>query len=94
MAAAKPGVGRNVYIDLGANWANTLRLHEDIVRDYNLRARLRTDSEGVPRPFEVYAFEAAPHIATYGDAGDEGLETSDDGLIRSSIWNDAYCVDA
>lgn len=67
--------GRNIYIDLGANWANTLRLHEDIVRDYNLRGRLRTGRDGAPRPFEVYAFEAAPHIQPYVAAFAEHLNS-------------------
>ena len=40
--------GRNVYLDLGANWANTLRLYHDF---YPQKRK---------EPWEVYAFEASP----------------------------------
>lgn len=49
-----PGVPRHVYIDLGANWANTLRLYRD----------LYAPTKG---PWEVYAFEASPLIQPYLD---------------------------
>jgi len=46
---------RQVYIDLGANWANTLRLYEDI-----------GDAAWInKKPWEVYAFEASPFIQPY-----------------------------
>lgn len=48
-----PKVQRRVYIDLGANWANTLRLYRDIPLPI---------SRG---PWEVYAFEASPFIQPY-----------------------------
>lgn len=44
---------RRVFIDLGANWANTLRLFEDI-------GTKRSET-----PWEVYAFEASPFIQPY-----------------------------
>jgi len=44
--------GRNIYLDLGANWANTMRLYKDFA------------SERVG-PWEVYAFEASPLIQPY-----------------------------
>jgi FkbM family methyltransferase len=47
------GGQRRVYIDLGANWANTLRLYRDIGHD-----------KGVG-PWEVYAFEASPFMHLY-----------------------------
>lgn len=43
---------RNVYLDMGANWANTLRLYRDFA----------TERSG---PWEVYAFEASPFIQPY-----------------------------
>lgn len=46
-------VPRRVYLDLGANWANTLRLFEDI------------GTERTKAPWEVYAFEASPFIQPY-----------------------------
>jgi hypothetical protein len=50
--------GRRVFIDLGANWANTLRLYED------LPPQLAGTSDA---PWEVYAFEASPLITPYVD---------------------------
>jgi len=44
---------RRVYIDLGANWANTMRLFEDI------------GAKRAEKPWEVYAFEASPFIQPY-----------------------------
>ncbi|CAE8585563.1 unnamed protein product [Polarella glacialis] len=55
-AARYPGI-RHVYIDAGANWANTLRLYEDIAGEGHGKAT-----------YEVYAFEANPYIATYVDS--------------------------
>jgi len=47
------GTRRNVFLDMGANWANTLRLWRDVVAD------------GREKPWEVYAFEASPLIQPY-----------------------------
>jgi hypothetical protein len=44
---------RRIYIDLGANWANTLRLFEDI-------GEKRSET-----PWDVYGFEASPLIQPY-----------------------------
>ena len=47
------GATRHVYVDMGANWANTLRLWHDM---------------GKAKPgshWEVYAFEASPLIQPY-----------------------------
>ena len=57
--AEKCGTGpRRVFIDLGANWCNTLRLYEDLV-----------DKETTlpDAPWEIFAFEASPLIAPYAD---------------------------
>jgi hypothetical protein len=48
---------RQIYLDLGANWANTLRLFEQLA-----------PPERHARPWEVYAFEASPLIQPYVDA--------------------------
>mmetsp|Transcript_8252 Transcript_8252/g.19408 ORF Transcript_8252/g.19408 Transcript_8252/m.19408 type:complete len:379 (+) Transcript_8252:37-1173(+) len=47
---------RLVYIDMGANWANTLRLYYDIA-----------PKELRDRAWEIYAFEASPIIQPYVD---------------------------
>ena len=44
---------RRVYIDAGANWANTLQLYRDIAPNAS------------NQPFEVYAFEASPLITPF-----------------------------
>eukprot|EP00928_Gymnodinium_smaydae_P009251 TRINITY_DN13421_c0_g1_i1.p1 TRINITY_DN13421_c0_g1~~TRINITY_DN13421_c0_g1_i1.p1 ORF type:complete len:340 (-),score=65.28 TRINITY_DN13421_c0_g1_i1:174-1193(-) len=46
---------RRVYVDFGANWANTLRLYRDIA----------DKAEADSGPWEVYAFEASPLIVPY-----------------------------
>jgi hypothetical protein len=48
---------RHVYLDLGVNWANTLRLYEMIA-----------PPERRSRAFEVYGFKASPLISPYADA--------------------------
>jgi len=48
---------RRAYFDLGANWANTLRLYKD----------LANASQVDQHPWEVYAFEASPLIVPYVD---------------------------
>lgn len=47
---------RHIYLDMGANWANTLRLYENIAGVSHREAS-----------YEVYAFEANPIIQTYVD---------------------------
>ncbi|CAJ1336650.1 unnamed protein product, partial [Effrenium voratum] len=49
----KPRKPRQVYMDLGTNWANTLRLYRDMTRR--------------PGAWEVYGFEANPYIQPYVD---------------------------
>jgi hypothetical protein len=44
---------RRIYIDLGANWGNTLRLFEDI------------GTKRSEMPWEIYAFEASPFMQPY-----------------------------
>ena len=46
---------RFVYVDVGANWGNTLRLFQDIGCPINV-------------PWEIYAFEASPMMWPYLDA--------------------------
>ena len=53
----KPCAGRNIYIDLGANWCNTLDIFQHVP---NVSARSH-----VGKPWHVYAFEASPLIAPY-----------------------------
>jgi len=48
------GAPRHVYIDLGVNWGNTLRLHEDI------------DPANASR-YRVFGFEASPLIQPFAD---------------------------
>lgn len=50
------GCRRRVYLDLGVNWANTLRLYETLVPD---EARFA---------WEIYGFEASPLIQPYANA--------------------------
>jgi len=52
----KQCAGRRVYVDMGANWANTLNLHEIMAQGF------RGDAS-----WEVYAFEASPRIMNYVD---------------------------
>lgn len=48
---------RRAYFDLGANWANTLRLYKDI----------GDPGHASQHPWEVYAFEASPLVVPYVD---------------------------
>ncbi|CAE8597972.1 unnamed protein product, partial [Polarella glacialis] len=48
---------QNVYIDLGANWGQTLRQY----RQFNKTANFKVGR----RPWEIYAFEADPLIQPY-----------------------------
>ena len=56
-AASDP---RNVYLDVGANWANTLRLYRDVVMHFQLKPHAAA--------WEIYAFEASPYIQPYVEA--------------------------
>ena len=47
---------RNIYIDLGVNWCNTLRLFEDLDPKPKIGA-----------PYEVFGFEASPLIQPYAE---------------------------
>ena len=50
---------RNVYIDLGVNWCNTIQLFADIDADLgNARRSI---------PYEVYGFEASPLIQPFAE---------------------------
>lgn len=55
LVGSSRSVQRRVYIDLGANWANTLRLYRDLEPRADVSAG----------PWEVYAFEASPFIQPY-----------------------------
>mmetsp|Transcript_60983 Transcript_60983/g.122240 ORF Transcript_60983/g.122240 Transcript_60983/m.122240 type:complete len:334 (+) Transcript_60983:2-1003(+) len=48
---------RRAYFDLGANWANTLRLYKDLADPHQVEQQ----------QWEVYAFEASPLIVPYID---------------------------
>ena len=50
-------VGRNIYVDMGANWCNTLRLPKHVPAVGSM------PHAGLP--WQVYAFEAAPLIAPF-----------------------------
>lgn len=54
---------RNVYVDMGVNWCNTIRLFEDIEYDVN--------SKDIPLPFsvpyDIYGFEASPLIQPFAE---------------------------
>ena len=58
---------RNVYVDVGANWANTLRLYHDVAEHFKLAPHAA--------PWEVYAFEASPYIQPYVEAFVEHLNS-------------------
>ena len=65
--SSNAAASRNVYIDVGANWANTLRLYHDVVKHFKLKPRAA--------PWEVYAFEASPYIQPYVEAFVEHLNS-------------------
>ena len=54
---------QNVYIDLGANWAQTLNLHKKILTVKHKGVQKLRPHKRVP--FRVFAFEASPYIAPY-----------------------------
>ena len=53
---------RRVYIDAGANWANTLRLYRDELDTLSQFPVARSTSS---QPWEIYAFEASPVIQPF-----------------------------
>ena len=53
---------RRVYIDAGANWANTLRLYRDELHKLSRFPVKRSTSS---QPWEIYAFEASPVIQPF-----------------------------
>ena len=50
-------VGRNIYVDLGANWCNTLDIFQYVPNVATM--------SNAGQPWHVYAFEASPLIAPY-----------------------------
>lgn len=57
---------RNVYLDLGANWAQTLDLHQRLLGKSH-RGHTVKDGTGREESWEVYSFEASPWIGWYVD---------------------------
>ena len=55
---------RRVYIDMGVNWCNTLRLYADLIQRPELLMGRSLPSSG----WEVYGFEASPLIWGFADA--------------------------
>ena len=53
---------RRVYIDAGANWANTLRLYRD---ELDKLSRFPVKLSASTQPWEIYAFEASPVIQPF-----------------------------
>lgn len=60
------GCHRRIYIDAGANWANTLRLYTKL-EPRVLKARLAALNSTCAYEWEVYAFEASPVMNPYND---------------------------
>ena len=69
---APPGMPRQVYIDAGANWANTLRLFRDL------------SPAAASEPWEVYAFEASPLILPYLEEFTRWLSSGSSGTAPTS----------
>ena len=57
VASPWPRAARRIYLDMGANWANTLRLYEELLQPSDV---LPSDGRWL-----VFAFEASPLIAPY-----------------------------
>ena len=53
---------RNIFIDAGVNWCNTIRLFEDI--EYGKNATFAT---ALPAPYDVYGLEASPLIQPFAE---------------------------
>jgi len=62
VAAAAP---RRVYIDFGANWANTLRLYEQIGCVGSGEGVEQGEMDTSAPPWEVYAFEFSPGMVGF-----------------------------
>ena len=61
---------RRVYVDLGANWANTLRLHDKLqnhVRHATMKPPDPLRFDNCSYSWEVYAFEASPVMHPFVD---------------------------
>ena len=54
--AAQQHCGRKIYLDLGVNWGNTLRLFRDVPQP------------DLPGHWEIFGFEASPLIQPYAEA--------------------------
>ena len=63
---------RHIYIDAGANWANTLRLFRDL------------SPAAASEPWEVYAFEASPLILPFLEEFTRWLSSGRDGTAPTS----------
>ena len=63
---------RHIYIDAGANWANTLRLFHDL------------EPAAASKPWEVYAFEASPLILPFLEKFARWLSSGSDGAAPTS----------
>lgn len=69
-------VGRNIYIDAGANWCNTLRLHEALPAPQNAtlaQHRTQQPSFHASKDWIVFGFEASPIIAPHAQRCAEAL---------------------
>ena len=55
---AAVGCRRNIFLDMGANWCNTMRLFEDV-------PEVKAGKAVVGSPWHVFAIEAAPLISPY-----------------------------
>lgn len=65
------GCRRRVYVDLGANWANTLRLHDKLqhhVRQSTQHPANTATFNNCTSEWEIYAFEASPVMHPFVDA--------------------------
>jgi hypothetical protein len=58
---------RRVYLDLGANWANTLRLHHKL-QNFLPFNRTRSEGSSCSYDWEIYSFEPSPVMQPYVDA--------------------------
>ena len=56
-------LARHIYLDLGANWAQTLDLYKQLLSVKHMEVeKLSRHRTG---PFQIFAFEASPYIAPY-----------------------------
>ena len=69
LGQATGGCRRRIYMDLGANWANTLRLHYQLQK--HLKPSLLTSAQGSSNctyNWEIYSFEASPVMQPFDEA--------------------------